>query len=161
MRPVNPRVWLKSQLLWLWKEVPLSQGARTQILRILNPTFLVGAVALIQDERGRVLLLEHTYRTQAPWGLPGGWLKKRETPQEGLKRELAEETGMDVEVKELAAAEMYAGREVALLFRCHVLSGEFRPSEEATQCGYFAWDELPPLPANQRSLLELAKARGR
>src|SRR5207244_912126 len=66
---------LRPLLLRLWRDVPFPGWMRHVFLRILNPSFMVGAMALIQDEQGRILILEHTYRRQVPWGLPGGWLK--------------------------------------------------------------------------------------
>ena len=60
------------------------------------PKFLVGVLAVIFDDRGRVLLLKHTYRPDYPWGLPGGWLRAGEGAAEGIERELLEETGFVV-----------------------------------------------------------------
>ncbi|MBK8984950.1 MAG: hypothetical protein IPM39_02535 [Chloroflexi bacterium] len=39
----------------------------------------VGMVAL--DEDGRILLLHPVVHPCFPWGLPGGWLNRRESPQ--------------------------------------------------------------------------------
>jgi 8-oxo-dGTP diphosphatase len=147
----------KRVALRLWRDLPLPRWARRSLLRGLNPTFLVGAVALIQDPEGRVLLLEHTYRTQAPWGLPGGWLRQREDPKSALVREVFEETGMDVEVQALAAADLGAVGEIGLLYRCRILAGEFRPSEETVRAEWFPGDGLPALPSNQARLLALAR----
>ena len=73
--PVNPL------LLRIWRDVPFPAWLRYVFLRVLNPSFMVGAMALIQDEHGRILVLEHTYRRAIPWGLPGGWLKHAESPE--------------------------------------------------------------------------------
>jgi 8-oxo-dGTP diphosphatase len=64
-----------------------------------HPLVGVGGV-VIQD--GRALLI----RRGAPplmgqWSIPGGMLELAETLAEGVKRELAEETGLDVQVVEL------------------------------------------------------------
>ena len=85
---------LKPILLRVWRDVPFPGWMREGFLRILNPSFMIGAMALIQDERGRILVLEHTYRRELPWGLPGGWLKHAESPEAGLAREVWEETGL-------------------------------------------------------------------
>src|SRR5437870_13835634 len=81
-------------LLRVWRDVPFPGWMRTLFLRMLNPSVMVGAMALIQDDQGRILVLEHTYRRRTPWGLPGGWLKGAETPEAGLVREVLEETGL-------------------------------------------------------------------
>ena len=62
---------LRPLLLRLWRDVPFPGWMRHVFLRILNPSFMVGAMALIQDEQGRILILEHTYRRQVPWGPRG------------------------------------------------------------------------------------------
>ena len=89
---------LRPLLLRVWRDVPFPGWMRQIFLRILNPSFMVGAMALIQDEQGRILILEHTYRRRVPWGLPGGWLKHAESPEKGLAREVLEETGLKVRV---------------------------------------------------------------
>ena len=35
------------------------------------------------------------------WGIPGGWAETGESPQQSIKREIYEETGLNVEVKEI------------------------------------------------------------
>src|SRR4051794_33921533 len=95
---------LRPILLWVWRDVPFPGWLRQVFLRILNPSFMVGAMALIRDADGRLLVLEHTYRREVPWGLPGGWLKKGESPELGLMREVFEETGLRVRVDALLAA---------------------------------------------------------
>ena len=95
-------------LLRVWRDVPFPGWMRQIFLRALNPSVMVGAMALIQDEQGRVLLVEHTYRRQVPWGLPGGWLKRAESPEAGLMREVFEETGLEVRVEQLLAADFWS-----------------------------------------------------
>lgn len=50
---------------------------------------------------GNVLLVEQNVDNARGWSLPGGGLEEGETLKEGLVRELIEETGIAVEVKEL------------------------------------------------------------
>ncbi|MBT9329650.1 NUDIX hydrolase [Paracidobacterium acidisoli] len=68
-----------------------------------RPVAGVGAV-IVQD--GRVLVIE---RGQEPlkgeWSLPGGALELGETLEEGIRREVLEETGLEVEL--LAVVEVF------------------------------------------------------
>ena len=57
------------------------------------------ALVLLVDRDGAVLLQHRDERTSASpgqWSLPGGHLEAGETPEEGARRELLEETGLTV-----------------------------------------------------------------
>lgn len=146
----------KTVLLRIWRDVPFPGWMRRIFLRVLNPSFMVGAMALIQDEHGRILILEHSYRPSLPWGLPGGWLKLAETPEVGLAREVMEETGLHVSIDALLAAGFWGDAELDLMYRCTVLSGSYTASDETLSCRWVAPDELPPLLPNQLMLLRKA-----
>ena len=152
LMPLRP----KPLLLRVWRDVPFPDWMRQVFLRVLNPSFMVGAMALIQDEHGRILLLEHTYRREVPWGLPGGWLKYAESPERGLAREVHEETGLDVSVDELLAADFWGRSQLDMLYRCSVRHGTFAATDETSSHRWVAADELPRLLPNQVHLLRKA-----
>ena len=57
------------------------------------------SVALV-DRRGRLLMQErdeHPVIDPEKWGLPGGSIEAGETPEQAAYRELAEETGVDLD----------------------------------------------------------------
>ena len=61
-----------------------------------RPIVGVGAV-IVQD--GKVLVVKRKYEPLAGrWSLPGGTLELGETLEEGVAREMREETGLEVEV---------------------------------------------------------------
>ncbi len=107
-----------------------------------TPTPKVGATAVIPDGRGRVLLDRRA--DDGRWGLPGGWLGPNESPAECVVREVAEETGLDIEVVRLGTVEFRAASratsaphgQVGLVYVCRVLGGDLRPSHESLE---LAW----------------------
>ena len=88
---------MKRFLLRIWKLLPNLYSLRRLVVWLVSQKFLVGVVGIVLREGNEVLLLEHSYRNEYPWGLPSGWLKKGEQPISALKREIYEETGFDVE----------------------------------------------------------------
>jgi 8-oxo-dGTP diphosphatase len=144
-------------LLRIWRDVPFPEWMRSLFLRLLNPSVMVGAMALIQDDAGRVLILEHTYRRTVPWGLPGGWLKHNESPEVGLAREVFEETGLTVSVDAVLAADFWDSDQLDMLFRCTIRSGSYQSSDETATHKWVMPNQLPQLLPNQLALLRKAK----
>ena len=64
-------------------------------VRLFSPKWTVGALALLTNEKGEVLIAKHRGRSH-PWGFPGGMLAPPETPLQGLCRELSEELGLEL-----------------------------------------------------------------
>ena len=58
------------------------------------PTMFGAAAALFTNRAGQVLLVKPNYRDH--WSLPGGILEHGEPPHAGCRREVAEETGIDI-----------------------------------------------------------------
>jgi 8-oxo-dGTP diphosphatase len=59
----------------------------------------VSADILLRDDRGRILLVDPTYKPD--WDLPGGMAEANESPVNAVRRELREELGLDVTVGSL------------------------------------------------------------
>jgi 8-oxo-dGTP diphosphatase len=83
--------------------------------------YALSSKALVFDPQGRCLLLRRSpaCRNNAGlWELPGGKLEAGERPDEGLVREIQEETGLSVTVAKVAGAaeSELPDRKVAYLF---------------------------------------------
>lgn len=101
------------------------------------------AAAIVRDD-GRVLAIRR--RDNGHWEPPGGILELSETIEDGLKREVREETGLDVELDRLSGVYKNMTRGiVALVFRCRVTGGTPRSTAEASEA---AW--LTPAEVHER-----------
>ena len=104
-------------------------------------SFRIAVSALIFD--GERVLLAHR-RDIDWWNLPGGGMEGGETVDEALLREVAEETGVEVEIEQLVGVYSKPQKqEIVLAFRCHITGGTPRATEETRECRYFLPDALP------------------
>jgi ADP-ribose pyrophosphatase YjhB (NUDIX family) len=109
------------------------------------------ANALCVDEGGRVLLTQRAHDPFAGlWDLPGGFLDEGEHPLDGIRRELREETGLEVEPLEFfcATTDRYGDDEGAaatlnLTWTARVVGGEPAPADDVSELRWFGPDELP------------------
>ena len=149
-------------LTYLWGHIPFPRRVRTALIWLLSPKFTVGVVALVRDDKDRILLLRHTYRLARPWGLPGGGLKPGESLEECLRRELREEIGMEVEIEGLlSCAAHFDRRLVDMIFACRPAPGHslatFQPNSEIAEARFFPPDALPAdLSGGMRTLITTA-----
>lgn len=115
---------------------PLRWALRLGV-KLLAPRNLVGVVGVVFDQRGRVLLAEHVFRTDFVWGLPGGWLERGEDPAQAIQREIEEELALKVQVKQLLLCELQGGpgffdppSSLGLAFYCRFLETSLPPPKQ-------------------------------
>jgi 8-oxo-dGTP diphosphatase len=77
---------------------------------LFGPRHHVGAVGVVFNDQGQVLLVEHVFRPNYNWGLPGGWVERGENPADTVRREFKEELGTTLEIKQLLLCDVQ-GRE--------------------------------------------------
>jgi ADP-ribose pyrophosphatase YjhB (NUDIX family) len=114
----------------------------------------VATNGFVRDETGKILL---QCRADIDfWSMPGGNVEIGESVEQGVVREVYEETGLEVRVERLIG--VYSEPEsypfmsypdgftihyVTHVFTCDHIAGELRLSDESTDIGYFAADNLP------------------
>ncbi len=140
----------------IWRRVP-KQVRRWGVL-LTESRFTVTAGALVTDEAGRILLLQHRYRPGEGWGIPGGFILPAEQPEAAIRRELREEIGLEVDSVEIAfvrALERY--NQIEIIFRCSSKTAFQPQSREISRAEWFAPGVFPQSLSNdQRQLIERA-----
>lgn len=135
-----------------WKQFPDSAFGRPvpKEPQIIRP----GTSAVVLDDEDEVLL--ELRADSKLWGLPGGQMDVGESVEETVVREVLEETGLTVRVKQLIgvysdprqyAIACYPGGDVVhavvMSFECERVSGELQPSVESLDLDYFPTHDLP------------------
>lgn len=102
--------------------------------------------AVVQDAAGRLLVIRRGHPpAEGRWSLPGGKVEGGETLAGAVAREVAEETGLSVEVDGLVGhlEVMDADHHFVILdFRAHLGGGELRPGDDVTAVAWMGRAEL-------------------
>jgi len=131
---------LRKRIGLLWKIFP--PWLRMKIIRTTQQKFTVSAAAVITNQEGQVLLLDHVLRPHSGWGLPGGFLNAAEQPEEAIRREIMEETG--IELDELKMLRIRTrGRHVEMIFAAKAVGEPSVKSREILELGWFETDAMP------------------
>lgn len=107
----------------------------------------VGADAAIFNENGEILLMDRA--DGGGWCLPCGWVEPNERPVEAVVRETREETGLEIEVRQLVgvftgmpSAQHGPHTMIAVVHLCEVIGGELTLSHEGSALRYWPIEEM-------------------
>jgi ADP-ribose pyrophosphatase YjhB (NUDIX family) len=124
---------------------------------VSEPIFLNAASGLIVNERGEFLLQRRGGgEKEGAWSIPGGIMEIGEFAQDTVKRELLEETGLEVEIGRLigvyTSPELVTSRNgdksqmVTQFFVCRAVGGTLRPDgDETLELKYFTSENRPKM----------------
>ena len=117
------------------------------------------ACDMVLIENGKILLIRRgrdPFRNQ--WATPGGRIDDSENAEQCAKREMKEETGIDIEIIKLTG--LYSDPErdprgiIAAAFLVKRTGGEPIAGDDAAEARWFDLDDLPPLAADHKKIVE-------
>lgn len=115
--------------------------------------------------RLKVLLVERGVEPfKGRWAFPGGFMRIDETAEEGARRELKEETGLEGAFIEQLHAFTEVDRDprervVTIAFYALVKIAEVKGGDDAARACWFALDEVPHLAFDHDQILRVAMGR--
>jgi 8-oxo-dGTP pyrophosphatase MutT (NUDIX family) len=136
----------------------LPRSLRRLIIRVVTPSYSVGAVLALIRADGKILLVEQ--RHSPGWALPGGLLNRGEDTAHGVVREVREEVGLTIDPDTLPVpyavlAPVPRRVDIVYVSRADGDSDHARIADdlEVTGVGWFALDALPDVSEPTRDIL--------
>jgi ADP-ribose pyrophosphatase YjhB (NUDIX family) len=138
----------------------MEEGYPTPKIEVRAGIFRDEAVLLVQESADGL------------WSLPGGWADINLTLRENVRKEVKEETGLDVEVDELSfihdrRLHNYRPHQYYHIYKFFFLCSQcgaplpFAPSREVLACAYFPLAALPALSEERVSAAQILALRAR
>jgi 8-oxo-dGTP diphosphatase len=95
-------------------------------MRTFRPTHAVRVGAIVLNERGELLVVQHARRGERYWTVPGGSVEITESLDVALSREVREETGCVVDVRDICCVaelryDIWSESRLEIFFHCVVL----------------------------------------
>ena len=116
------------------------------------PILMVGAAILLLDGQNRLLLMKRS--DSGRWGVPGGATEPGEAVENAARREILEETGL--EVGDMSLFGIFSGPElfykypngdevynVTIVYLSRNVDGDIHLNDEHTQWNWFTLDDIP------------------
>lgn len=125
------------------------------------------ACAVIEREGSVMLTRRGIEPHKGDWDLPGGYIEVGEYPEDALRRELLEETGLEIAIQAILGVflDTYGDGGTDTLNICyeaHVTGGTESPASDVSEIRWFTADALPENLAfrNTREALDAWRHRG-
>lgn len=136
----------------IWRKTP--NFIRLKAIRLSQSKFTVSVGAVVLNEKGEILLLDHVLRPASGWGIPGGFINYKEQTHEAVKREIFEETGLEIEDVQLMWMRTL-NRHIEVVFRAKSKGIAEVKSREIISLGWFKFEEMPAeMSEGQREIIK-------
>jgi 8-oxo-dGTP diphosphatase len=137
---------LMRRMSLLLRRMPWLAVFAFHVWRIQRPKFSAGAVGVIFNAAGEVLLVEHVFHPENPWGLPGGWIERSEDPSDTVQREIREELGLNVDVGPILLTRMDRFNHLDFAYLCHIPDSQPTITTLSSELLDYRWYDPRQLP---------------
>jgi 8-oxo-dGTP diphosphatase len=106
-----------------------------------TPMQIIAVAGLVSNSEGEIVLARHPRRG---WEIPGGQVDEGENLIHALKREVREETGIEIRVGALTGIYSKASSPALLIlvFLCEYINGALKPSPESPEVAWVRKDKV-------------------
>lgn len=122
----------------------------------MEHTHLVSVAALVRNGEGEILLVKSPWRG---WEYPGGLIEPGESFEAALKREVREESGVEIEITGFVGICKNVGSDIVNIdFTARYTGGELATSEESTEVGWYTPEkamEMVTFPLTKKRLANM------
>ncbi len=142
----------------------------------MEQPIMIGVGAVIEDGAGKILLVKHIPERggfwQGKWICPGGALELGETIQEGIKREVREETELEIDLvaplhpfdRIVRSKDEVTLHVIYIDYLARVTGGELKPGSDVGEAIWIEKKRIPQiweeLHEDTQRLLQIAKIVG-
>ncbi len=106
------------------------------------------AVAVFITQRDQVLLVQRKINPMAGcWALPAGFMDYDEDPQTAARREVLEETNLEIVIDRLLeifhTPDDGGMADIVIAYAAHITGGSLRAQDDAAQVAWFSREQVP------------------
>jgi len=132
-----------------------------------RPAVTADCVVITKEADPKVLLIQRGFEPyKGCWAFPGGFMNMDETIEQCAIRELEEETGLKLELKDLTLVGVYStvnrdprGRTMSVAFQVEIDSPlQVKGSDDATNAQWWPLSSLPQLAFDHDEIMQDALA---
>ena len=114
------------------------------MVHFLDPKLVAGVI--VEMDRKLVMIKRDLEPGMGLWTFPAGFVDRGEVVEEAAKREVREETGLEVEIRELVGVYSRDGdANILVVYAGKAAGGQLQAGEEVQEAGLFDPGLLPPL----------------
>ena len=125
----------------VWRKLPYF--VKRILIRASQTTFTVSVGAVVLNKKKEILLLDHVLRPASGWGIPGGFINPGEHPEQAVKREIYEETGLEI-VNVRMRLIRTLNQHLEMIFIAEGNGEAVVKSAEINSLAWFEFDRMPP-----------------